>query len=400
MMKMYHYLGLGLALATVGSVVGMPPQAMAEAETTWYNCLTREVFTPEKRAWCDRWYSLQQNEFSVPMATATGETVYVPVPLENGRYQQPDGPLQVLLVNEEGWLTFGDIDGDGKDDAGVIFAVLPDGETPTTYVTTVLDIDGEARTLLPVALGGQILLNGPITIDNTQLTVPLLTETAVINRSFGVENNRLTEVARLPIPEVLATAIPNGTLVFSQTPDYAVRVFTENGTPKINLFDKTTGTTPLLGTSTIIESSPASTIYSHSGIMRPPVAVAVATDGRQTITVDNAMLTDYEQVTGTVTYLPRIALPPHAVVEVTLADVSRADAPMEVIASQTLVLGDRQVPVPFALVYDPGQIDERFTYAVRARILVDGELQFTSTEVIPVITRDNPTEVEIVVDPV
>jgi uncharacterized lipoprotein YbaY len=399
-MNMYRKLGLGLALATLGSLAGLGPNAMAETETTWYNCLTREVFTPEKRAWCDRWYTLQEGEFLIPTDTAGAEPEYVSITLENGRYQQADGPLQVLLVNETGWLTFGDVNGDGRDDAGVLFAVVPDGENPTTYVTTVLDIDGAAQALPPVPLGGRILLNGPISIDNNQLTVPLLTQTAVINRSFVVEDNSLTEVARLPIPEVLGTAIPNGTLIFSQTPDYAVRVFTENGLPRMNLFNKATGMAELLRASTIIQSFPEATLYSHSGIMQPTLDVEVTTDGSQTITVNDTMLEGYDQITGTVAYLPRIALPPNAIVEITLADVSRADAPMEVIASQTLVLGNRQVPVPFELVYDPTQIEERLTYAVRARILVDGELRFTSTSVIPVITQDNPTEVEIIVDPV
>jgi uncharacterized lipoprotein YbaY len=96
-----------------------------------------------------------------------------------------------------------------------------------------------------------------------------------------------------------------------------------------------------------------------------------------------------------------MALPPNTVIEVALEDVSRADAPAITLASQTLVLGERQVPAPFELMYDPDQIDSRFTYALRARITVDGELRFINTTRVPVITRDNPTtDVEVIVDPV
>jgi heat shock protein HslJ/uncharacterized lipoprotein YbaY len=106
-------------------------------------------------------------------------------------------------------------------------------------------------------------------------------------------------------------------------------------------------------------------------------------------------------VTGTVSYLPRIALPPEAVIEVQLVDVSRADAPALVIATQTIVAGGRQVPFAFELPYDPAQIDERYSYAVQARITVNDQLRFITTERFSVITRGNPTQdVEVLVRPV
>jgi uncharacterized lipoprotein YbaY len=71
-----------------------------------------------------------------------------------------------------------------------------------------------------------------------------------------------------------------------------------------------------------------------------------------------------------------------------------------VLASQALVAGDRQVPIPFALIYSPEQIDPRFSYAVQARITVDGQLRFINTTRTAVITQGNPTAVEVRVDPV
>ncbi|HIK18559.1 MAG TPA: YbaY family lipoprotein [Leptolyngbyaceae cyanobacterium M33_DOE_097] len=105
-------------------------------------------------------------------------------------------------------------------------------------------------------------------------------------------------------------------------------------------------------------------------------------------------------VTGTVSYLQRIAMPPDATLEVRLLDVSRQDAPAEVLASETISFGGRQVPIPFALTYNPDKIQENHTYTVDARILVDGKLRFISDTVNQVITRDNPTTIEIIVKPV
>ncbi|MFO1206447.1 MAG: YbaY family lipoprotein [Burkholderiales bacterium] len=53
------------------------------------------------------------------------------------------------------------------------------------------------------------------------------------------------------------------------------------------------------------------------------------------------------RVTGTVTYLQRIALPPTAVIKVQLVDVSRADAAAIVIGEQIIQVGGKQMP--FAL---------------------------------------------------
>lgn len=90
---------------------------------------------------------------------------------------------------------------------------------------------------------------------------------------------------------------------------------------------------------------------------------------------------------GTVTYRERIALPPSAVVKVQLVDVSRADAPAVVLGEQLIRTEGRQVPFAFEIAYDPKRIEDRFTYAVQARIEVDGQLRFINDQRYPVLTR-------------
>ena len=84
-------------------------------------------------------------------------------------------------------------------------------------------------------------------------------------------------------------------------------------------------------------------------------------------------------------------MPPDATIIVKLVDVSRADAPAVVLAEQEIV-PEGNVPVAFELEYDAGRIDERLACAIQARIESGGELMFTTAEMIPVITRDAPTE--------
>jgi putative lipoprotein len=105
-------------------------------------------------------------------------------------------------------------------------------------------------------------------------------------------------------------------------------------------------------------------------------------------------------VSGLVSYLSRIALPASAIIEVKLQDVSLPDAPAKVITKEEIALGERQVPVPFELKFDPGKIDPKHMYSVSASILVNGELRFISDKAYPVLTRGSAAHVEVLVKPV
>ena len=102
------------------------------------------------------------------------------------------------------------------------------------------------------------------------------------------------------------------------------------------------------------------------------------------------------QVSGTVTYRERIALPPSAVIKVQLVDVSRADAPAVVLGEQLIETAGKQVPFSFAIAYGTAGIDERMSYAVQARIEAVGRLLFISDQRYAVITRGAPKHVDLV----
>ena len=100
-------------------------------------------------------------------------------------------------------------------------------------------------------------------------------------------------------------------------------------------------------------------------------------------------------VTGTVTYRERLALSPGAKLVMELRDVSYADASAPLIARQT-ISGPGQVPINFRLEYNRDDIDDRNTYAVSARIIeADGRLAFTNDTAYDVITRGNPSRVDM-----
>ena len=101
-----------------------------------------------------------------------------------------------------------------------------------------------------------------------------------------------------------------------------------------------------------------------------------------------------QTIQGTATYRERMALPPTAVFEATLEDVSRADAPAAIVAS-TRVTSPGNPPIAFTITYEPRRIVPEHRYVVRGRIAVDGELLFTTDTAIPVITQGSPTDVSM-----
>jgi putative lipoprotein len=107
-------------------------------------------------------------------------------------------------------------------------------------------------------------------------------------------------------------------------------------------------------------------------------------------------------VSGIVTYTQRIALPNDATVTVRILDVSIADAPARVIGEQLIRPAGKQVPFPYKVPFDAGDIEENYSYSLSVRIEDSlGKLLFISDTHNPVITRDSPVSgVEVIVIPV
>lgn len=96
-------------------------------------------------------------------------------------------------------------------------------------------------------------------------------------------------------------------------------------------------------------------------------------------------------LTGEVFYMQRIALPPEANLTVTLADVSKVDASMEVISSRSYSTKDKPMPFTFELNYPLSAIKQSHTYNLSARITVNDEIIFISDTAHHVITDPNKT---------
>ena len=102
-----------------------------------------------------------------------------------------------------------------------------------------------------------------------------------------------------------------------------------------------------------------------------------------------------ETIKGTATFVQRIALPPKAVFEASVQDVSRADAAAAVIGS-VRIDNPGPPPIDFAIDIDPKRIEDHRRYSVRATISVEGKLLLTTDRAYPVLTQGNGREVAVV----
>lgn len=99
-----------------------------------------------------------------------------------------------------------------------------------------------------------------------------------------------------------------------------------------------------------------------------------------------------DSIKGNITYRERVALPPNAVVTITLEDVSLMDVAAKKIAEQTFTADGAQVPFDFELSFDVNQIEVNHDYSVRATIKINDRLRFTTDTINHVITDEAKTK--------
>ncbi|MFZ0257519.1 MAG: META domain-containing protein [Gammaproteobacteria bacterium] len=99
-------------------------------------------------------------------------------------------------------------------------------------------------------------------------------------------------------------------------------------------------------------------------------------------------------VKGSALYHERIAMPPAAVFEATLANISRADALAEVIG-KVRIASPGTPPIRFEIPYDGSRINPKHTYSVRARVTVGERLLFSTDQFYPVLTHGAGNEVSL-----
>jgi uncharacterized lipoprotein YbaY len=99
-----------------------------------------------------------------------------------------------------------------------------------------------------------------------------------------------------------------------------------------------------------------------------------------------------------VTYSGSYVLSPEARITVGLYVEPPGEGRATLVTEKSLD-GPGQVPITVSLSYDPGNIDARARYTVMAHIDDRGRRRFESRQGLPVITRDSPSTVTLILGP-
>jgi len=104
----------------------------------------------------------------------------------------------------------------------------------------------------------------------------------------------------------------------------------------------------------------------------------------------------FVEITGSVAFPARGALPAGALLVIRVQDTSRADAPAFTLAEQRIELAGLQVPIPFRMTVDRDLLRKNARITVAARIQRGGNLLFINDTGYPALIDGQPRHVEMV----
>lgn len=113
----------------------------------------------------------------------------------------------------------------------------------------------------------------------------------------------------------------------------------------------------------------------------PPPPVAPAAPG------------SFVEVSGSVAYLARIALPPEALLKIRIQSGQRT------LVDQRYELNGAQVPIPFSATVDRDLLGKKASATVSARIEAGGKLLFATPQPFPAMKNGQPITVNVVLKP-
>lgn len=106
-------------------------------------------------------------------------------------------------------------------------------------------------------------------------------------------------------------------------------------------------------------------------------------------------VSSFLDISGSVSYRQRMALPPDAILVVRVQDTARGGARARPLAEQRIELGGRQVPVAFSTTIDRDLVGKSARVTVSARVESRGKLLFVSDKAYPALRNGEPNPVDI-----
>lgn len=184
-------LSAGLALLGLSNVQAQQTPALRNSGQPWYNCRTREVWSPAKTAWCQKVRNLGNTRYQL------GEFGWLQ--LKNGTYENPAKYIAATLINQPGTIAFADLNKDKQEDAVALVSVNSGASGILVYLSAVEYVSNSSTT--SVLLGDRvkvqsISVNGQIKVDliKHRPNEPLCCPTQAVTQTYELQGNNLVLV--------------------------------------------------------------------------------------------------------------------------------------------------------------------------------------------------------------
>ncbi|WP_088894790.1 FG-GAP repeat domain-containing protein [Leptolyngbya ohadii] len=144
----------------------LPLHAQTNLGSDWYDCTTREQFTPQKADWCNQMQQmLNASYIFAPGGRAT---------LRNGEFVDRTNQVYVGLDNRPGQVATGDLDGDGISDI-VTLLTTNTGGSSGVYSHLVAGLQRGERVVptVPITLGDRVQVQS-VRIQDRKILVDVI----------------------------------------------------------------------------------------------------------------------------------------------------------------------------------------------------------------------------------
>lgn len=203
-------LSAGMTFALMGCMV--PPEDIeietdpVQAEQEWYNCLTREVWSEAKQAWCDRLEALQNATYVLP---GLGDMETIVADLSDGRFENPEEQIAVFFEDIPGTIATGDLP-DGTSVTTAIVSANTGGSGIFVYLTALAETADGYENLVSVMLGDRVQVRS-VDVEAGQIRVnaivqdeddPFCCPTLEVMQTYVLEDDELMLVDETEIGTV------------------------------------------------------------------------------------------------------------------------------------------------------------------------------------------------------
>jgi uncharacterized lipoprotein YbaY len=373
------------------------------------------------------------------LANGTYKGIYEqPVTLTDGAYEgEPfveGGASRPTVTFIDNPIAYGDLNGDGQEDAAVLLAENSGGSGTFVYLAAVVSQDGQPVNVATTLLGDRVQVDS-LEIENNQIVVdmvqagpddPMCCPSQQVVKTFELQGDQLVETSSQVMgaeteesSDIVGivwnwqgfqdTAEKND-IVVPNPDNYRLELLpdgTFSAKADCNLVSGTytlegASLTLQLGPTTMAECGPDSLYNEYLALLTQVVTYVREGEAlylNLMADAGNMKFSKLQAITGRVVAQEPAPLPEKAQLEVQVMDVSLADAQATQVGGQT-IFDVTQFPIDFEATYNAQAIDPRHTYALTVRITdAQGNLLYINTQSYPVITQGNPTyHVEVMVD--